>query len=179
MAKKNSFDTIIHGGTIVDGSGNDRFKCDVGIKNNRIQAVSDLSRAQSGHKINAANKIVAPGFIDVHTHDDRVILANPTMDMKISQGVTSVVVGNCGISLAPLVADNPPPPLDLIAEAGACRYSTFEEFLMEVEGAPPAVNAAFLVGHSTLRVATMDSLDRAASAAEIKKMRSLLWTMYY
>jgi N-acyl-D-amino-acid deacylase len=174
MAKQITFDTIIQGGTIVDGSGNARFKCDVGIKNNRIQAVSDLSQAHSGHKINAADRIVAPGFIDVHTHDDRVILANPTMDMKISQGVTSVVVGNCGISLAPLVADNPPPPLDLIAEAGACRYSTFEEFLLEVEGAPPAVNAAFLVGHSTLRVATMDSLDRAASASEIKKMRSLL-----
>ena len=168
------FDTVIKNGTVVDGSGGSRFKSDVGIKNNRIKAIGDLSRARSGLKINAANRIVAPGFIDVHTHDDRVLLAKPTMDMKISQGVTSVVVGNCGISLAPLVADNPPPPLDLIAEAGACRYSTFDQFLQEVEGAPAAVNAAFLVGHSTLRVGTMDSLDRAASSTEIKKMRSLL-----
>jgi N-acyl-D-amino-acid deacylase len=168
------FDTVIQNGTVVDGSGRSRFKSDVGIKNNRIKAIGDLSRARSGLKIDAANRIVAPGFIDVHTHDDRVLLAKPTMDMKISQGVTSVVVGNCGISLAPLVADNPPPPLDLIAEAGACRYSTFDQFLQEVEGAPAAVNAAFLVGHSTLRVGTMDSLDRAASSTEIKKMRSLL-----
>ena len=174
MVDDGFFDTVIQNGTIVDGSGDSRFQSDIGIKNNRIQAMGDLSMAKSGRKINAANRIVAPGFIDVHTHDDRVLLAKPTMDMKISQGVTSVVVGNCGISLAPLVADNPPPPLDLIAEAGACRYSTFDQFLQEVEGAPAAVNAAFLVGHSTLRVGTMDSLDRAASLTEIKKMRSLL-----
>lgn len=174
MVEDGFFDTVIQNGTIVDGSGDSRFQSDIGIKNNRIQAMGDLSMSKSGRKINAANRIVAPGFIDVHTHDDRVLLAKPTMDMKISQGVTSVIVGNCGISLAPLVADNPPPPLDLIAEAGACRYSTFDQFLQEVEGAPAAVNAAFLVGHSTLRVGTMDSLDRAASLTEIKKMRSLL-----
>ena len=174
MVEDGFFDTVIQNGTIVDGSGEGRFQSDIGIKNNRIQAMGDLSMVKSGRKINAANRIVAPGFIDVHTHDDRVLLAKPTMDMKISQGVTSVIVGNCGISLAPLVADNPPPPLDLIAEPGACRYSTFDQFLQEVEGAPAAVNAAFLVGHSTLRVGTMDSLDRAASLTEIKKMRSLL-----
>ena len=174
MVDDGFFDTVIQNGTIVDGSGEGRFQSDIGIKNNRIQAMGDLSMVKSGRKINAANRIVAPGFIDVHTHDDRVLLAKPTMDMKISQGVTSVIVGNCGISLAPLVADNPPPPLDLIAEPGACRYSTFDQFLQEVEGAPAAVNAAFLVGHSTLRVGTMDSLDRAASLTEIKKMRSLL-----
>ena len=174
MVEDGFFDTVIQNGTIVDGSGESRFQSDIGIKNNRIQAMGDLSMSKSGRQINAANRIVAPGFIDVHTHDDRVLLAKPTMDMKISQGVTSVIVGNCGISLAPLVADNPPPPLDLIAEAGACRYSTFDQFLQEVEYAPPAVNAAFLVGHSTLRVGTMDSLDRAASLIEIKKMRSLL-----
>ena len=174
MVEDGFFDTVIQNGTIVDGSGDSRFQSDIGIKNNRIQAMGDLSMSKSGRQINATNRIVAPGFIDVHTHDDRVLLAKPTMDMKISQGVTSVIVGNCGISLAPLVADNPPPPLDLIAEAGACRYSTFDQFLQEVEGAPAAVNAAFLVGHSTLRVGTMDSLDRAASLTEIKKMRSLL-----
>ena len=174
MVDDGFFDTVIQNGTIVDGLGESRFQSDIGIKDNRIQAMGDLSMAKSGRKINAANRIVAPGFIDVHTHDDRVLLAKPTMDMKISQGVTSVIVGNCGISLAPLVADNPPPPLDLIAEPGACRYSTFDQFLQEVEGAPAAVNAAFLVGHSTLRVGTMGSLDRAASLTEIKKMRSLL-----
>ena len=168
------FDTIIKGGSVIDGSGKIRFKSDVGIKNDKIAAIGDLKNTTTGRTIDASNRVVAPGFIDVHTHDDRVILTKPTMDMKISQGVTSVVVGNCGISLAPLIANNPPPPLDLIAEEGACRYSTFEEFLLDVEGSPPAVNSAFLVGHSTLRVATMDSLDRAASSGEIKKMRSLL-----
>ena len=174
MAGTENYDILIKGGTVIDGTGAARALADVGINDDRIAAVEDLSQARAGRVIDASNRIVAPGFIDVHTHDDRVLLANPSMDMKVSQGVTTVVVGNCGISLAPLVADNPPPPLDLIAEAGACRYATFDSFLGAVDAAPPAVNAAFLVGHSTLRVGTMDSLDRAADATEIKAMRGLL-----
>lgn len=174
MAGTARYDVLIKGGGVVDGTGAARVRADVAIDDDRITAVGDLGQAEAGRVIDASGRIVAPGFIDVHTHDDRVLLANPSMDMKVSQGVTSVVVGNCGISLAPLVADNPPPPLDLIAEPGACRYDTFDAFLGDVEAAPPAVNAAFLVGHSTLRVGTMDSLDRAASGTEITAMRGLL-----
>lgn len=174
MVSENAFDVLIRGGSIIDGTGNLRVQADVGIIDDRIVAIGSLSNDSAGKIIDASNKIVAPGFIDVHTHDDRILLAKPLMDMKVSQGVTSVVVGNCGISLAPLIADNPPPPLDLIAEPGACCFKTFDDFLKAFDMEPAAVNAAFLVGHSTLRVGTMDSLDRAASAREIKKMRSLL-----
>ncbi|MBH68182.1 MAG: D-aminoacylase [Rhodospirillaceae bacterium] len=174
MSALQSFDILIKGGSIVNGTGAPRFQADVGIVDDKIAAVGPLTDASAGRIIDASNKIVAPGFIDVHTHDDRILMTLPTMDMKVSQGVTSVVVGNCGISLAPLVAEHPPPPLDLIAEPGACRFETFSQFLQAIDMAPAAVNAAFLVGHSTLRVGVMDSLDRAASAIEIKKMRSML-----
>ena len=174
MPNEKSFDVIIRGGTVIDGSGSDRFPADIGIVDDKIKAIGPLIEADGGRVIDATNKIVAPGFIDVHTHDDRILLAKPSMDMKVSQGVTSVVVGNCGISLAPLVAEDPPPPLDLIAEPGECRFATFSEFLGAFDDGPAAVNAAFLVGHSTLRVGVMDSLDRAASSREINKMRTLL-----
>ena len=174
MPNEKSFDVIIRGGTVIDGSGSDRFPADIGIVDDKIKAIGPLMEADGGRVIDATNKIVAPGFIDVHTHDDRILLAKPSMDMKVSQGVTSVVVGNCGISLAPLVAEDPPPPLDLIAEPGECRFATFSEFLGAFDDGPAAVNAAFLVGHSTLRVGVMDSLDRAASSREINKMRTLL-----
>ena len=174
MPNEKSFDVIIRGGTVIDGSGSDRFPADIGIVDDKIKAIGPLMEAEGGRVIDASNKIVAPGFIDVHTHDDRILLAKPSMDMKVSQGVTSVVVGNCGISLAPLVAEDPPPPLDLIAEPGECRFATFSEFLGAFDDGPAAVNAAFLVGHSTLRVGVMDSLDRAASSREKNMMRTLL-----
>jgi N-acyl-D-amino-acid deacylase len=167
-------DILIKGGSVVDGTGTPRIRADIAIKDDRIIAIGDLDPSKAGRIIDASNRIVAPGFIDVHTHDDRALLANPSMDMKVSQGVTTVVVGNCGISLAPLVAEAPPPPLDLIGAESAYRYETFDGFLKEVEAAPATINAAFLVGHSTLRVASMDTLDRAASAREITAMRGML-----
>ncbi len=115
--------------------------------------------------------IVAPGFIDVHTHDDRALFATPEMAAKASQGVTTVVTGNCGISLAPLLIDHtPPPPLDLIGEAADYRYGRFADYLAALDRAPAALNAACLVGHSTLRVGTMAALDRPADRQELARM---------
>ena len=80
------------------------------------------------------SKVVAPGFIDVHTHDDRALFATPEMAAKASQGVTTVVTGNCGISLAPLSIDHaPPPPLDLIGDAADYRYGRFADYLRALD----------------------------------------------
>ena len=168
-----SFDLVFTGGTVVDGTGAARYSADVGVSGDRITAIGDLSDSAAGRRVDASNRVIAPGFIDVHTHDDRALLANPTMDMKASQGVTSVVVGNCGVSLAPLTIASPPPPLDLIFDART-RFPTFGAFIGEVEKEPAAVNAAFLVGHSTLRAGVMDTLDRPADKGEIAAMRDLL-----
>src|SRR5947208_7288768 len=93
------------------------------------------------------------------------------MAAKASQGVTTVVTGNCGISLAPLLLDEaPPPPLDLIGDSADYRYGRFAEYLAALDDAPPALNAACLVGHSTLRVGAMSALDRPAQEAELAQM---------
>src|SRR5215210_474662 len=109
-------DVILRGGTVVDGTGRPRYPADVAIHGDRIAAIGPgLARVTDAREIDVSGKIVAPGFIDVHTHDDRALLASPDMAAKASQAITTVVTGNCGVSLAPLTLDSrPPPPLDLI-----------------------------------------------------------------
>jgi N-acyl-D-amino-acid deacylase len=99
------------------------------------------------------------------------------MACKVSQGVTTVITGNCGISLAPLTLDRyPPPPLDIIAREPSQLFATFEGYLSALDRDPPALNAACQVGHTTLRAGTMDRFDRAATSAEIGAMRQALET---
>src|SRR5271157_401348 len=108
-------DLIVRNATVFDGTGAERFRADVGVNGDRIAAVGDLGNASADREIVADGLAVAPGFIDAHTHDDRAVLCGPDcMRCKTSQGVTTVVVGNCGISLSPVtLQDAPPPPLSL------------------------------------------------------------------
>jgi N-acyl-D-amino-acid deacylase len=101
-------------------------------------------------------------------------MATPDMTPKLSQGVTTVVTGNCGISLAPLTKRAPVPPLNLLGGQEFFRYASMREYMAEVEAAPPAINLAPLVGHTTLRAATMDKFDRPASNKELDAMGALL-----
>ncbi|MGC2411577.1 MAG: amidohydrolase family protein [Stellaceae bacterium] len=165
-------DLILRGGTVIDGTGRPRYPADVAIAGDRIAAIGPkLTKATGGREIDISGKIVAPGFVDVHTHDDRALLASPDMAAKASQGVTTVITGNCGVSLAPLALDRaPPPPLDLIGDANDYAYPRFADYLDALDRSPPALNAACLVGHSTLRVGTMPELSRAARPEEIAAM---------
>ena len=165
---------LLRGGTVIDGTGAPRFAADVRIEGERIVAVGRNLTAQGAVVIDAGGMIVAPGFIDVHTHDDQVVLSAPHMLPKVSQGVTTVVVGNCGISLAPLVRASVPPPLNLLGGADKYVHATMAAYVAAVENARPAVNVAALVGHSTLRVATMDDPSRPATPAEQARMCDLL-----
>ena len=168
-------DVLIRGGEVIDGTGAARCRADVAISGDRIAAVGDLGGTAADVTIDAAGRIVAPGFIDAHTHDDRLALSNPGMTPKVSQGVTSVVVGNCGVSLAPLVLDRaPPPPMDLLGDRDWYRFACFGDYLDTLDREPPAVNLACLVGHSTLRAAAMDDLARPATADEIARMAEAL-----
>jgi N-acyl-D-amino-acid deacylase len=167
-------DLILRNALIVDGSGAAPRMGDVGIAGERIMDVGAV-RQSARAELDIAGHALAPGFIDVHTHDDRALLANPEMAMKVSQGVTTVVVGNCGISLAPLILDRvPPPPLNLIGERSDFRFPLFADYLAALDANPAAVNAVCLVGHSTLRVGCMGALERPATPDELAAMRGRL-----
>ncbi len=172
------YDLIIRDATIVDGTRAPRFQADVAIQSGRIQKIGPVEKADTNRVIDASGKILAPGFIDAHTHDDRLMLSAPEMAPKVSQGVTTVVAGNCGISLAPAphgMAKGVTPPLDLIADDGSWfRFPTFRHYVEELRNKPAATNCALLLGHTMLRVQTMDNLEKPASKNEIAKMQELV-----
>src|SRR3954466_10661345 len=165
---------LLRGGTVIDGTGAPCFRADVRVEGDRIVAVGADLAPDGAVVVDAGGRIVAPGFIDVHTHDDQVVLAAPTMLPKISQGVTTVVVGNCGISLAPLARADVPAPLNLLGGPDKYVHPTMAAYVAAVDAARPAVNVVALVGHSTLRAATMDDPYRAATPAEQARMGELL-----
>lgn len=169
------FDLLITGGTLIDGTRAPRFDADVGIRDGAVAAIGPLamSGASADRMIDARDRIVAPGFIDAHTHDDQAALSQPDMRFKVSQGVTTVITGNCGISAAPLRPDMPlPMPLNLIDAPAEGRFTSFAAYLQALRDRPAAVNVAAMVGHSTLRAGAMSALDRPANPQEIAAMRT-------
>lgn len=172
------YDLLIRHATIVDGSNAPRCAGDIGIRGDRIARIGKLSGARGDVEIDLAGRIAAPGFIDAHTHDDRAMLSDPDMAPKVSQGVTTVIGGNCGISLAPMprpIPDPVTPPLNLLDGNGEWfRFKTFKSYLEALRAKPAATNCAMLVGHTTLRVATMDDLGKPATPAQIAQMRALV-----
>ncbi|HMA90504.1 MAG TPA: D-aminoacylase [Burkholderiales bacterium] len=171
------YDLLIRNGVLIDGTRAPRYAADLAVKDGRIAAIGRLDGARAQAELDATGRIVAPGFIDAHTHDDRLLLSAPDMAPKASQGVTTVVAGNCGVSLAPAPNGMPrpvPPPLDLLdAEGGWFRFPSFAAYVEELRARPTATNCALLVGHTSLRAQTMDRFERPASAAEIARMRAL------
>ena len=168
-------DLVVRGALVYDGSGAEGRVADVAVTGERIAAVGDLGATEGTVEIRAEGKALAPGFIDVHTHDDRLLVANPEMTPKISQGVTTVVAGNCGISLAPLTRPGlPPPPFDLLADRPEYCFSSMAGYFEYLDETPAATNSLALVGHSVLRYDTMDDLGRVATDAEIAAMQALL-----
>lgn len=168
-------DLLIVGGTVIDGTRAPRRQADVAVRHGRISAIGHLANHQATRTIDATGCIVAPGFIDAHTHDDQALRQRPDMDFKVSQGVTTVITGNCGVSAAPLPPRGPlPMPLDLIEVPEGQRATRFADYLQSLRAQPAAVNMAALVGHTSLRACVMSSLDRAATSDEITRMQHLL-----
>lgn len=172
-------DLIIRDATIIDGTGSARTTGDVGITGDRIVAAGDLGAASADREVIATGKVIAPGFIDAHTHDDRAVMCGPEcMGCKMSQGVTTVVVGNCGISLSPIrfkSTTRPLPPLDLVFADGWARFPEFGDYAEELRRNPSPVNTYALIGHMTLRVEAMEGdTQRAATDREAAAMQARL-----
>jgi N-acyl-D-amino-acid deacylase len=170
-------DLVIRNATVIDGTRAPRFQADIGVAGGKIVEIGSIS-GKAKQEIDASGKIAAPGFIDAHTHDDRLMLSAPDMAPKVSQGVTTVVAGNCGISLAPAPKGMKAPvavPIDLLDdEGGWFRFKTFKEYVQALRAKPAATNCALLVGHSMLRIQTMDDVNRPANKKEMDAMRGMV-----
>lgn len=168
-------DLLIRNACVVDGTGAAPITADVALLEGRIAAVGSALALEAKEAVDARGLTLAPGFIDVHTHDDLAVLRTPAMLPKLSQGVTTVITGNCGISAAPVtLRGDPPDPMNLLGGAEAFRYPSFAAYRDAIDAARPSVNVAALVGHTALRNNHMDRLDRAATQAEMAKMRDQL-----
>ena len=170
-------DMILRDATVFDGTGAPRFKADVAVSGDRITAVGDLGGFSAGREVIATGIAVAPGFIDAHTHDDRAVLTGPEcMLCKMSQGVTTVVVGNCGISISPVrMRSRPPPPLDLVGDESFWTFDSFADYANQLKRKPSPVNTYALIGHMSLRVGAMNGdTSRSASDKEAERMRRQL-----
>lgn len=170
-----SADIVLRGGLVIDGDGGPAYAADVAVAGDTIVAMGPALAVDAARTIDVSGLVVAPGFIDVHTHDDLVCITQPDMVAKITQGVTTVITGNCGIS-APLLRfdDAVDEPFNLLGAREDFAYDTFADYRRAIEAAGPRVNVAALVGHSTLRVLCLEDIERPARPAERARMDVLL-----
>jgi len=167
-------DIKIEGATVIDGTATAGGRADVGIRDEAIVGLGDLSRESAGRTLTASGKVVTPGFIDMHSHSDWALWANRRAESKIRQGVTTEVVGNCGFSPAPVSTEHLD---DLRGFALALprgldfRWRTVEEYLDAFDADGTALNTVQLIGHGALRIAAMGFARRSPTAAELHDMQ--------
>ncbi|HEY7037122.1 MAG TPA: D-aminoacylase [Thermomicrobiales bacterium] len=169
------FDLIIRNGTLVDGTGAPPRRADLGIAGNRIAAIGDLAAQTAAISLDAEGKVVAPGFVDIHSHSDFTLLVDPRAQSSIAQGVTTEVIGNCGHGCAPIArADQVTGNIYGYLPGFPLDWATTASYLERLEQAHPAVNVVPLVPNGNLRLATLGLDDRPATPDERREMASLL-----
>lgn len=180
--------TLIAGGDVIDGAGRERFRADVLVEGDRIVRVAaNIALSEADIVLEADGRVVTPGFVDLHTHYDAQIFWDPQLSSSCHHGVTSVVVGNCGFSLAPFAAQHRSLVLGMLRDLEDMpavvldatmppELPSFAGYLSAVEEAGTMLNLGSFVGHSTLRIAIMGkaSYERAATEAELGAMQALL-----
>ena len=180
-------DILIKGGTVVDGTGAEGYAADVGVRDGRIVAIGTIDDAAT-ETIDAAGQVVCPGFVDPHTHYDAQLFWDPHATPSNLFGVTSMVAGNCGFSLAPLGDESDGVylkhmmtkvegmALEALDQGVPWNWRSFGEYLDRVSDSGTAINVAFMVGHCALRRMVMqeDSVGSEATAEQVAEMRRLL-----
>lgn len=175
-----SWDLLITGGEVVDGTGGPVRRADVAVLDGKVAAVGDVGTGPAARTVDATGRWVCPGFVDVHTHSDLTLLSNPEAHSKVRQGVTTEVVGNCGLGVAPLTRG-----ADVGAIRAAVSYLDVDpavawtwrdqaDYLDAVAAARPSVNVAALVAHLPLRAGVVGFDDREADADDLEVMSDLL-----
>jgi N-acyl-D-amino-acid deacylase len=168
-------DIIITNGKIIDGTGAPWFKADLGIRDGKIVRIGKLQDASASRIIDAEGLYVTPGFVDNHSHGDFSILKSPEMKIKVLQGVTTQLDGQCGMSVAPLEgealswAEKSVSPL-----SGPIMWRSFEDFFRKVEEKGAAINTAYVVGHGTVRLCVLGYDARKPTETELAEMKQLI-----
>jgi len=175
------FDLLIENGTVVDGSGGPRYEAAIGVRDGRLQVIrDDLDALPAGRRIEATGLVVAPGFIDLHSHSGLMIFADPLHEPKVRQGVTTEVIGVDGLSYAPI---SDPADLEALVHMNsgldgwpdiAYDWSTVESYLDRLDSLRPSVNLAYMVGNSALRIGAVSWDEVAATNAQVADMRAML-----
>jgi N-acyl-D-amino-acid deacylase len=172
------YDILIKDGLVVDGTGNPWFRSDVGVIGDRVEAVGLLKGASTERRIEAKGMVVAPGFIDIHSHSDFTVLLDPRVESKARQGVTTEVVGNCGTSAAPMNADvREYRKKYMSAQLGddfEFNWETMDDYFKLINGRGASFNVVSLVGQGTVRQNVMGFDDRPPTDAELRAMKSLV-----
>lgn len=169
------YDLILRRGRIIDGTGAAWFEGDVAIKGDRIAAMGNLREAKATREVQLNGEVIAPGFIDIHTHSDLPLLVNPRAEAKIRQGVTTEVVGNCGSSYAPLMGDAADSVLPNLKKHGLdLTWSSMRGYLDRMEEGRPAQNVAALIGLGVVRRGVVGSDDRPPTADELNRMKEVI-----
>jgi N-acyl-D-aspartate/D-glutamate deacylase len=169
------FDLLIVNGNIIDGSGQPVFYGDIGLKGGRIATIGNLSGAKANTRIDATGLFVSPGFIDIHTHSDFSLMVDPRAESQIRQGVTTEVIGQCGVSLAPCTDESRKARLKAVGAEDFGTWKTYAELLEAMDQAGIATNVVGMLGHGALRDVVMGlNAPRPATDEEVASMVRLL-----
>lgn len=176
------FDSIIAGGTIIDGTGRSRFQADLGIRGDKIEAIADLSDAEAGLRINAKGFVVSPGFINIHSHDDLFMIRPDFMKIcepSLRQGITTSVVCNCGFSPAPWSSTHGELLRQVLLSMGMPadlrpKWESQADFHDYLRSLPPPINLVPMAAHGSIRIAVMGEKNCFCNETELAAMKRLV-----